>query len=93
MLTAALSRQHFVNVFWPDRHGQFDQNGRNTETPDIKIEDVQWAREVLDWSLGQTALMIKEHASNSYIEGKIKKVLKIIKQIIKRIFSISSVTK
>jgi hypothetical protein len=43
---------------------------------------VQWAQEVLDWSLGQTALMIKEHASNSYIEGEIKKVLKIIKQII-----------
>ena len=53
---------------------------RNIETPDIKIEDVKWAREVLDWSLGQTALMIKEHASNSYIEGEIKKVLKIIKQ-------------
>ena len=41
---------------------------------------MKWAREVLDWSLGQTALMIKEHASNSYIEGEIKKVLKIIKQ-------------
>jgi hypothetical protein len=53
---------------------------RDVVRPDIKMEDVEWARGILDWSLGQTALMIKEHASNSYIEGEIKKVLSLIKK-------------